>query len=84
MEKCTQHKQLVQDSTVCKSKNRLKPYSDQAMQNMLAEEGVQIARRTITNVEKRSESAHLATATNLCQSILGLRHHENGCHAQYS
>ena len=28
--------------------NRLKPYSDQAMQNMLAEEGIQIARRTIT------------------------------------
>lgn len=28
--------------------NRLKPYSDQAMQRMLAEEGIQIARRTIT------------------------------------
>ena len=28
--------------------NRVKPYSDQAMQNMLADEGIQIARRTIT------------------------------------
>ena len=35
---------------------------DQAMQNMLAEEGQQIARRTITKYEKRSESAHLVTA----------------------
>ena len=28
--------------------NKMKPYSDQAMQRLLAEEGIQIARRTIT------------------------------------
>ena len=62
MERVRSTSNPVQDSTVCESRKSAEALPDQAMQNMLAEEGVQIARRTITKYREVIGMAHLVTA----------------------